>query len=140
DTVTAHLSNNGIEFRANRSQVKFKGVMKVYVEGVDNKKQEDEGYLPELKEGDKVSAKDIKPNQHFTQPPPRYTQATLDGVLEKQGIARPSTLAPTLETIIRRGYVSLDKKRFVPTELGDMFHEVIQEYIPKITHLDYTDK
>src|SRR5699024_2717363 len=59
DTVTAHLSNNGIEFRANGSQVKFKGFMKVYVEGVDNKKQEDEGYLPELKEGEKVSAKDI---------------------------------------------------------------------------------
>src|SRR5699024_2982475 len=65
DTVTAHLSNNGIEFRANGSQVKFKEFMKVYVEGVDNKKQEDDGYLPELKEGEKVSAKDIKPNQHF---------------------------------------------------------------------------
>src|SRR5699024_12406834 len=82
-TVTAHLSNNGIEFRANGSQLKFKGFMKVYVEGVDNKKQEDEVYLPELKEGEKVSAKDIKPNQHFTQPPPRYTEATLVGVLEK---------------------------------------------------------
>src|SRR5699024_8849008 len=140
DTVTAHLSNNGIEFRANGSQVKFKGFMKVYVEGVDNKKQEDEGYLPELKEGEKVSAKDIKPNQHFTQPPPRYTEATLVGVLETQGIGRPSTYAPTLETIIRRGYVSLDKRRFVPTGLGDVVHEMIQEYIRQCTSVDFTVK
>src|SRR5699024_10361488 len=140
NTLTAHSSNNGIEIRPNGSQVKFKGFMKVYVEGVDNKKQEDEGYLPEVKEGEKVSAKDIKPNQHFTQPPPRYTEATLVGVLEKQGIGRPSTYAPTLETIIRRGYVSLDKKRFVPTELGDIVHEMIQEYFPEITSVDFTVK
>src|SRR5699024_12496833 len=83
DTVTAHLSNNGIEFRANGSQVKFKGIMKVYVEGVDNKKQEEEGYLPELKEGEKVSAKIITQNKHFTQLPPRYTDATLTVVIDK---------------------------------------------------------
>lgn len=138
DTMTVHLLNNGVEFRANGNKVKFKGFMKVYTEGVDHQKKEEESFLPDLKEGEMVKATDITPNQHFTQPPPRYTEATLVGTLEKQGIGRPSTYAPTLETILRRGYVTLDSKRFVPTELGEIVIEMVDEYFPEITSVEFT--
>ncbi|MEI3606652.1 type I DNA topoisomerase [Pseudogracilibacillus sp. SE30717A] len=138
DTMTVHLMNNGIEFRATGSKIKFKGFMRVYIEGTDNEKQEEENYLPDLIEGEYVDFKDVKPNQHFTQPPPRYTEATLVGTLEKQGIGRPSTYAPTLDTIQRRGYVSLDNRRFVPTELGEIVIDLVNEYFPEITNVDFT--
>lgn len=138
DTMTVHLNNNGVEFRATGSKIKFKGFMKVYVEGTDNNKKETESFLPDLNEGEKVTTKDIKPNQHFTQPPPRYTEATLVGTMEKQGLGRPSTYAPTLETIQRRGYVKLDNRRFVPTELGEIVVDVLVEYFPEITNVDFT--
>src|SRR5699024_12547544 len=99
DTMTVHLDNNGVEYRETGYKIKFNSFMKVYVEGTDSNKKEKESFLPELNEGEKVTAKDIKPNQHFTQPPPRYTEATLVGTMEKQGLGRPSTYAPTLETI-----------------------------------------
>lgn len=140
DTMTVHLLNNKVMFRANGNKVKFKGFMKVYTEGVDHKKKEEETFLPDLNEGESVKAEDIKPNQHFTQPPPRYTEATLVGTLEKQGIGRPSTYAPTLETILRRGYVTLDSKRFVPTELGEIVLEMVNEYFPEITSVEFTVK
>lgn len=140
DTMTVHLWNNGVEFRATGSKIKFKGFMKVYIEGVDDGKKDEEKFLPDLKEGETVQAQDIKPEQHFTQPPPRYTEATLVGTLEKEGIGRPSTYAPTLETIIKRGYVSLDNRRFVPTELGEIVIEMIVEYFPEITNVDFTVK
>lgn len=138
DTMTVHLDNNGVEFRATGSKIKFKGFMEVYVEGTDHGKKEKETYLPDLKEQDIVIAKDIKPNQHFTQPPPRYTEATLVGTMEKQGIGRPSTYAPTLDTIQRRGYVALDNRRFVPTELGEIVIDILIEYFPEITNVDFT--
>src|SRR5699024_6396345 len=128
DTMTVHLLNNGVEFRATGSKIKFKGFMTVYIEGTDNKNKDEEKYLPDLKEGEVVTAKELKPNQHFTQPPPRYTEASLVGTLEKQGIGRPSTYAPTLDTIQRRNYVSLDNRRFVPTELGEIINELLNEY------------
>lgn len=138
DTMTVHLGNNGVEFRATGSKIKFNGFMKVYVEGTDSNTKEKESFLPELQEGEKVATEDIKPNQHFTQPPPRYTEATLVGAMEKQGLGRPSTYAPTLETIQRRGYVKLDNKRFIPTELGEIVIEVLVEYFPEITNVDFT--
>ena len=138
DTMTVHLLNNGVEFRATGSKIKFKGFMKVYIEGTDNKKKEEETFLPDLNEGEKVSTEEIKPNQHFTQPPPRYTEATLVGTMEKQGLGRPSTYAPTLDTIQRRGYVKLDNRRFVPTELGEIVVDVLVEYFPEITNVDFT--
>ncbi len=138
DTMTVHLLNNGVEFRATGSKIKFKGFMTVYIEGVDDNKKEEEGFLPALEEGEKVTAKEIKPEQHFTQPPPRFTEATLVGTLEKKGIGRPSTYAPTLETIIRRNYVKLDNRRFVPTELGGIVNDSVNEYFPKITDVDFT--
>ncbi|MGP4072260.1 type I DNA topoisomerase [Piscibacillus sp. B03] len=140
DTVTAHLWNNNVEFRASGSQVKFKGFMKLYVEGTDDQKKEDNKILPPLKEGDIVEADEIKPGQHFTQPPPRYTEARLVKTLEEKGIGRPSTYAPTLDTIQRRGYVALDNKRFVPTELGEIVIELLKEYFPEIIDVEFTVK
>lgn len=140
DTMTVHLINNDIEFRATGSKIKFKGFMKVYIEGNDDNKKVEDKLLPDLEEGMKVKTKEIIPNQHFTQPPPRYTEARLVKTMEESGIGRPSTYAPTLDTIQRRGYVTLDNKRFMPTELGTIVNEVLEEFFPEIIDVDFTVK
>lgn len=140
DTMSVDLTNNGLTFRANGSKVKFSGFMKVYVEGKDDQMEEKDRMLPDLKEGDTVLSKDIEPEQHFTQPPPRYTEARLVKTLEELGIGRPSTYAPTLDTIQRRGYVALDNKRFVPTELGQIVLDLIMEFFPEIINVEFTAK
>ncbi|MFS0672424.1 type I DNA topoisomerase [Ornithinibacillus sp. 179-J 7C1 HS] len=140
DTMTVQLVNNDIEFRATGSKVKFKGFMKVYVEGTDDNKKEDDKFLPNLEEGMIVNASEINPNQHFTQPPPRFTEARLVKTMEELGIGRPSTYAPTLDTIQRRGYVSLDNKRFVPTELGVIVVDLLKEFFPEIIDVEFTAK
>ncbi|MCY9375731.1 type I DNA topoisomerase [Bacillus sp. T17B1] len=140
DTMSVDLTNNGLTFRANGSKVKFSGFMKVYVEGKDDQMEEKDRMLPDLHEGDTVLSKDIEPEQHFTQPPPRFTEARLVKTLEELGIGRPSTYAPTLDTIQRRGYVGLDNKRFVPTELGQIVLELIMEFFPEIINVEFTAK
>lgn len=140
DTMTVDLLNEGVLFRANGSKVKFPGFMKVYIEGNDDNKKEEDRLLPDLEEGMEVSTKEIEPKQHFTQPPPRYTEARLVKTLEELGIGRPSTYAPTLDTIQRRGYVALDNKRFVPTELGEIVLELILEFFPEILDVEFTVK
>ncbi|MCE0739106.1 type I DNA topoisomerase [Bacillus inaquosorum] len=140
DTMSVDLTNNGLTFRANGSKVKFSGFMKVYVEGKDDQMEEKDRMLPDLQEGDTVLSKDIEPEQHFTQPPPRYTEARLVKTLEELGIGRPSTYAPTLDTIQRRGYVGLDNKRFVPTELGQIVLDLIMEFFPEIINVEFTAK
>ncbi|MGD6965043.1 type I DNA topoisomerase [Rossellomorea vietnamensis] len=138
DTMSFDVVNGDVFFRANGSKVKFPGFMKVYVEGTDDGKEEKENMLPALEEGDIVSYEDIDPKQHFTQPPPRYTEARLVRTLEELGIGRPSTYAPTLDTIQRRGYVSLDNKRFIPTELGGIVSELVSEFFPEIIDVEFT--
>ncbi|WP_421384570.1 type I DNA topoisomerase [Bacillus salacetis] len=140
DTMSVDIVNGDVFFRANGSKVKFPGFMKVYVEGSDDQKEEKENQLPALEEGDVVSYADIDPKQHFTQPPPRYTEARLVKTLEELGIGRPSTYAPTLDTIQRRGYVSLDNKRFIPTELGEIVSELVSEFFPDIIDVEFTAK
>ncbi|WP_121609273.1 type I DNA topoisomerase [Mesobacillus foraminis] len=140
DTMSVDLDNSGVIFRATGSKVKFPGFMKVYVEGTDDQVEEKDRLLPDLKEGDEILKKDIEPKQHFTQPPPRYTEARLVRTLEELGIGRPSTYAPTLDTIQKRGYVSLDNKRFVPTELGEIIHELMLEFFPDIIDVEFTAK
>ncbi|HCO78497.1 type I DNA topoisomerase [Bacillus sp. (in: firmicutes)] len=140
DTMSVDLENNGLTFRANGSKVKFPGFMKVYVEGKDDQLEEKDKMLPDLKEGDTVLSKDIIPEQHFTQPPPRYTEARLVKTLEELGIGRPSTYAPTLDTIQKRGYVALDNKRFIPTELGEIVLNLIIEFFPEIINVEFTAK
>ncbi|MFT0800732.1 type I DNA topoisomerase [Bacillus swezeyi] len=140
DTMSVDLENNGLTFRANGSKVKFSGFMKVYVEGKDDQIEEKNKMLPNLAEGDTVLSKDIEPEQHFTQPPPRYTEARLVKTLEELGIGRPSTYAPTLDTIQKRGYVALDNKRFLPTELGQIVLDLIMEFFPEIINVEFTAK
>lgn len=140
DTMSVDLINGQVTFRANGSKIKFPGFMKVYVEGTDDQTEEKSNMLPNLKEGDKVVKKDIEPKQHFTQPPPRYTEARLVKTLEELGIGRPSTFAPTLDTIQKRGYVTLDNKRFVPTELGEVVSVLLMEFFPEILDVEFTAK
>lgn len=138
DTISVDLLQNGVLFRANGSKIKFPGFMKVYVEGTDDNKEEKENWLPDLQKGDRVNSEKIEPVQHFTQPPPRYTEARLVKTLEELGIGRPSTYAPTLDTIQKRGYVSLDNKRFVPTELGEIVYELLLEFFSEIVDVEFT--
>ena len=138
DTVTVDLQNENVLFRANGSQVKFAGFMKLYIEGTDDQTEETNKLLPEMKIGDKVTSLEIEPKQHFTQPPPRYSEARLVKTLEELGIGRPSTYAPTLDTIQKRGYVQLDAKRFVPTELGEIVHQATLEFFPEIINIEFT--
>ncbi|MGG0718844.1 type I DNA topoisomerase [Robertmurraya massiliosenegalensis] len=141
DTMSVDLKNGDVVFRATGSKVKFAGFMKVYVEGTDDQAEESKNnMLPDLKEGDEVLKKDIEPKQHFTQPPPRYTEARLVRTLEELGIGRPSTFAPTLDTIQKRGYVALDNKRFIPTELGEIVLQLIMEFFPEILDVEFTAK
>ncbi|MDF2910965.1 MAG: type topoisomerase [Sporolactobacillus laevolacticus] len=142
DTVRADLTQNGVIFRAAGSKVKFQGFMKVYIEGSDDQKKSDsvshENYLPELVDGMTAVKDQTDPKQHFTQPPPRYTEATLVKSMEEIGIGRPSTYAPTIDTIQRRNYVTMDAKRFVPTELGEVVLNLIVDFFPEIINIDFT--
>jgi DNA topoisomerase I len=140
DTMSVELENEGVVFRASGSKVKFPGFMKVYVEGTDDQTEEQDRFLPDLQEGEKVVGKKVEPKQHFTQPPPRYTEARLVKTLEELGIGRPSTYAPTLDTIQKRNYVVLENKRFVPTELGEIVLELILEFFPEIIDVEFTAK
>ncbi|MDW0111792.1 type I DNA topoisomerase [Sporosarcina saromensis] len=138
DTVTADLMNGDVKFRATGSEVKFPGFMKVYIEGEDDHEEKKDGILPPLEKGERIKGTAIEPKQHFTQPPPRYTEARLVKTLEELGIGRPSTYAPTLDTIQKRGYVTLDAKRFVPTELGEIVHQAVHQYFPDIIDIEFT--
>lgn len=140
DTVAVDLVNADVQFRANGSHVKFPGFMKLYIEGTDDNKEETTKLLPEMEIGDKVTSLEIEPKQHFTQPPPRYTEARLVKELEELGIGRPSTYAPTLDVIQKRGYVQLDAKRFVPAELGEIVHQLMLEFFPEIINIEFTAK
>lgn len=133
DTVAATLTQNGVDFRANGSKVKFPGFTKVYKRG-----QEKDNLLPELVVGDAVQLVADNPAQHFTQPPARYTEAALVKTLEENGVGRPSTYAPTLDTIQRRYYVRLEARHFEPTELGEIVNRIIVDQFPEIVNVKFT--
>ncbi|SIO14708.1 DNA topoisomerase I [Carnobacterium alterfunditum] len=138
DTMKVDIAQNDVYFRANGSKIKFPGYQKVYIEGNDEGKEEKENLLPAMEQGDKVKSIDIEPKQHFTQPPARFSESTLIRVLEENGVGRPSTYAPTLETIQRRYYVKLQNKRFEVTELGDIVNGLINEFFPHIVDVHFT--
>jgi DNA topoisomerase-1 len=138
DTMTVDIEAGKAVFRAIGSKVKFPGFMKVYVEGNDDGDTEEDRLLPAMAPGDKLKAEGIEPKQHFTQPPPRYTEARLVRTLEELGIGRPSTYAPTLETIQKRGYVAIEDKKFVPTELGELVIQLMSEFFPEILDVEFT--
>ncbi|WP_458119194.1 type I DNA topoisomerase [Paenibacillus sp. Z6-24] len=138
DTLSVDIASGPANFRAAGSKVRFPGFMKVYVEGNDDGKEEGEKFLPPLVKGDNLQKEEIEPKQHFTQPPPRYTEARLVKTLEELGIGRPSTYAPTLETIQKRGYVAIEEKKFMPTELGELIIEQMEEFFPEILDPEFT--
>ncbi|MFB8373524.1 MULTISPECIES: type I DNA topoisomerase [Paenibacillus] len=138
DTLSVDIAAGDTIFRAAGSKVRFQGFMKVYVEGNDDGTTEEDRLLPPLKNGDVLENREIEPKQHFTQPPPRYTEARLVKTLEELGIGRPSTYAPTLETIQKRGYVAIEEKKFMPTELGELVIEQMEEFFPEILNVEFT--
>ena len=132
DTMNVRLGQNGVVFTANGSQIKFDGYMAVYNDSDKNK------MLPDMEEGDTVTRTSSNPEQHFTQPPARYSEASLIKTLEENGVGRPSTYAPTIETIQKRYYVKLVSKRFEPTELGEIVNKLIVEFFPDIVNVTFT--
>jgi len=138
DTTTVDIAAGNYLFRANGSILKFPGFMKVYAESKEN--EEDGGILPDLGQNDPLILVKLDPKQHFTQPPPRYTEATLVKTLEELGIGRPSTYAPTIETILTRGYVIKEQKQFVPTELGRIVVDLLKEFFADIINVEFTAK
>ncbi|KRL14116.1 topA protein [Schleiferilactobacillus perolens DSM 12744] len=137
DTITADMVQNGVQFRATGSRTKFAGFTKLYVQTGDETKDK---LLPELNEGDEVLLKKTDPAQHFTQPPARFTEASLVKALEENGVGRPSTYSPTIDTIQKRYYVKLNGKSFEPTELGEIVNTLISEFFPDIVNIDFTAK
>ncbi len=126
-------------FRANGQVVKFDGFIRAYTEGRDEDIEDEvEGVLPPLAEGDTVALKEVLPAQHVTEPPPRYTDATLVKTLEQNGVGRPSTYAPTLSTIQERGYVEKTEKRYQPTEIGFLVNDILVEHFPEIVDINFT--
>ncbi len=117
---------------------KFSGFTALYEDGSDDPAQAVESHIPVLTEGARIHISDVEGVQHFTQPPARYTEASLVRTMEEKGIGRPSTYAPTITTIISRGYVSREKKRLYPTELGRMVTSLMQQYFPSIVDIDFT--
>ncbi len=132
DTVRVDIVAAQYVFRATGSHLKFPGFLAVW------QREEDEKLLPALKVDEVLDLRELKPEQHFTQPPPRYTEASLIKELEEQGIGRPSTYVPILSTIQDRGYVDQDQRRFVPTWLGETVNEVMNKHFPDIVDTGFT--
>lgn len=143
DTVAADLQANAKNvFRANGSSIKHAGFMAVYQEGQDDKKESDDKdkLLPPLEEGKKVKLNDVITNQHFTEPPPRFTEASLVKSLEEFGIGRPSTYASIISTLQQREYVEMDKRRFTPTEVGEIVNKFLTNYFGQYVDYEFTAK
>ena len=140
NTVNVDVKAGDYLFKANGRQMKFKGFMVLYVEGSDEAEQEQNDKLPPLALGDNLAKDKLQSSQHFTQPPARYTEATLIKILEEKGIGRPSTYAPTITTITARGYVTREKKQLVPTELGKVVTDIMADHFSDIVDVAFTAK
>ena len=138
DSVAIEVESAGYRFRANHSSLKFSGFTAVYVEGKDEDEEKVQSPLPDLKEGEALVLKELKPEQHFTQPPARYTEATLIKALEEKGIGRPSTYAPTISTILDREYVVKEGKYLRTTPLGDVVTGLMKDKFPDIVDTAFT--
>ena len=137
NTMAVTIDADGYTFKANGQSIKFKGFMVLYVEGTDQEEQE-AGMLPELKEGQEVEKIKINPKQSFTEPPARYTEASLVKALEEKGIGRPSTYSPTITTILERRYIEKQQKQLVPTELGRIVNKLLVENFKDIVNVEFT--
>ena len=138
DSVTIEAQSGDYRFRATHTALKFAGYTAVYVEGKDEDEEAAQSPLPDLKEGEALELRDLKPQQHFTQPPARYTEASLIKALEEKGIGRPSTYAPTISTIEGREYVVKEGKYLRSTPLGETVNMVMKDKFPDIVDYDFT--
>ncbi|MGI6725997.1 MAG: type I DNA topoisomerase [Christensenellales bacterium] len=137
-TLTADLVCDDVTLRYYAEHKSFAGFTAVYEEGSDDNGNDVQDYIPAFKEGDAIAITKVQADQRFTQPPARYTEASLIKSLEEKGIGRPSTYAPTIGTVIGRGYISREKKRLYPTEMGRMVNAIMQEYFAPIVDLEFT--
>ena len=140
DTLQVNIDGNNYNFRANGQTLRFPGFMALYVESEDNSQEEEFTKIPPLQEGEEVRKEDLKGKQSFTEPPPRYTEASLVKALEEKGIGRPSTYAPTITTILARHYIEKDKKNLFPTELGKAVNKYLITNFPDIIDYEFTAK
>ena len=138
DTMAVTIDANKYIFKANGQNLKFKGFMTLYVEGSDEKQEDEEGMIPELELKQEVKKKSIEPKQSFTEPPPRYTEASLVKALEEKGIGRPSTYSPTITTILERRYIEKEQKQLVPTELGKIVNKLLTENFKDVINVEFT--
>ena len=138
DSVSIEVESAGYTFRATHSSLKFSGYTAVYVEGKDEEEETFQSPLPDLKEGESVELKGLTPDQHFTQPPSRYTEATLIKALEEKGIGRPSTYAPTISTILDREYVVKEGRALRPTPLGEVVTGLMKDKFTDIVDTAFT--
>ena len=137
NTMAVTIDANNNTFKANGQNLKFKGFMTLYVEGTDTEEQE-AGMLPDLTENQELKEIKIDPKQSFTEPPARYTEASLVKVLEEKGIGRPSTYSPTITTILERRYIEKQQKQLVPTELGKIVNKLLTENFTDIINVEFT--
>ena len=141
DTINVDIDVNKYNFKASGQNLKFKGFMVLYVEGNDSNENDDENVmLPMLEAGQEVKKKKLNPKQSFTEPPARYTEASLVKELEAKGIGRPSTYSPIITTILERRYVEKDKKQLVPTELGEVVNKLLIENFSDVVNVEFTAK
>jgi DNA topoisomerase I len=138
ETTTADLSADGYDLRANATRTVFDGFSRVYVEGQDDSEEEPECRLPALATGDVTDVEKVAPLQHFTDPPPRYTEATLIKALEEHGIGRPSTYAATISTIVDRGYVKVKERRLNPELVGEIVTDLLVAHFGEFVDLEFT--
>lgn len=140
DTMAVNIRADDYDFKANGQNLRFKGFMTLYVEGTDEKEEKEEGILPELQENQEVKLLKINPKQSFTEPPARYTEASLVKTLEEKGIGRPSTYSPTITTILERRYIQKEQKQLVPTELGKIVNKILTENFTDVINVEFTAK
>ena len=139
DTINVDIDVNKFNFKASGQNLKFKGFMTLYVEGKDNEQEDEESTtIPKLKNGQEVIKKKLDSKQSFTEPPARYTEASLVKELEANGIGRPSTYSPTITTILERRYIQKEKKQLVPTELGEVVNKLLTENFFDIVNVEFT--
>ena len=138
DTMQVSIKAGEYDFRTNGQSIKFKGFMSVYIEGSDVKEKEEQEVLPNLIENQIVKKKKIEAKQSFTEPPARYTEASLVKALEEKGIGRPSTYSPTISTIIDRYYIQKQQKQLIPTELGKVVNKLLIENFSDIVNEEFT--
>jgi DNA topoisomerase-1 len=140
DTVTANIDVSNYNFRANGQTLKFKGFMTLYVETIEGEKEEEDNSIPELTIGQEVKKEKLEAKQSFTQPPARYTEASLVKALEEKGIGRPSTYSPTITTILERRYIQKEQKQLIPTDLGKIVNKLLVENFPDVINVEFTAK